>query len=372
MTSSKKGLYVADLGSDDGSRLTVDGALIYNNWTDQSFSTRYRVLMNLNGNSSLNYEFYENAANNRVIFQNLTLVIANVLSIHTTQSICKGSSGTTISGDSFGLLPSGISLSGTGYQWTYSLTPGGARINISGATAETYTPNTSIAPFNVPGTYYIYRNAKLSSSNNTGINPYVATNESNPATITVNPLISATIFYAGSPYCNSLSTAQPVTLTGTSGGTFSSTPSGLKINSLTGAIIPGQSNVNNYTVTYAAASSGGCPAFTTSANIIVGKAGTWSGVVDNTWNNAGNWFCGVIPGPSTNVTITKSDTNYPPIIIGVASANNLIIQDGASVVINGTAKIYGNITNNNGNLSAINGTLEMAGAANQTIAGSLF
>src|SRR5665647_3283418 len=44
MNSSKDGLYVVDLGSDDGSRLTVDGTLLYNNWNDQGFSTRARVL----------------------------------------------------------------------------------------------------------------------------------------------------------------------------------------------------------------------------------------------------------------------------------------------------------------------------------------
>jgi len=31
MNSTKDGLYVVDLGSDDGSRLTVDGTLLYNN-----------------------------------------------------------------------------------------------------------------------------------------------------------------------------------------------------------------------------------------------------------------------------------------------------------------------------------------------------
>ena len=199
MNSTKNGLYVVDLGSDDGSRLTVDGTLIYNNWSDQAISTRPRVLMNLNGASSLNYEFYENGGLNQVIFQNLTLVLANSLTTNTTQSVCLGSNGSVISGDSFGALPSGISLSGTGYQWSYSVTPGGARTNIPGATSATYIPNTSASPFNVPGTYYIYRKAILSSSNNTGVNPYVATNESNAATITVNALPATPTITAGGP-----------------------------------------------------------------------------------------------------------------------------------------------------------------------------
>ena len=53
MNSSRKGLYIVDLGSDDGSRLYVDGTLVYNNWVDQSFTTRSKVLMSLTGSSSL-------------------------------------------------------------------------------------------------------------------------------------------------------------------------------------------------------------------------------------------------------------------------------------------------------------------------------
>src|SRR5665647_2748311 len=186
MNSTKKGLYVVDLGSDDGTRLTVDGTLLYNNWNDQGFSTRARVLMNLNGSSSLVYDFYENGGGNRVVFQNLNLILTNALNTNTTQTICLGSTGSAISGDNYGILPTGISLSGTGYQWSYSTTPAGVRTNITGATAATFTPNASVAPFNAAGTYYIYRNAILSSANNISPNPYVASNESNAATLTVN------------------------------------------------------------------------------------------------------------------------------------------------------------------------------------------
>ncbi len=185
MNSTKNGLYVVDLGSDDGSRLSVDGTLLYNNWVDQGFSTRARVLMNLSGTSSLVYDFYENGGGNRVIFQNFTSLLSNSLTTNTAQSINIGATGTAISGDVYGALPAGISLSGTGYQWSYSTTSGGVRTNITGATGATYTPLTTIAPFNVVGTYYIYRNAILSGTNNVAPNPYVATNESNAATLTV-------------------------------------------------------------------------------------------------------------------------------------------------------------------------------------------
>ncbi|MFA5973632.1 MAG: GEVED domain-containing protein [Lentimicrobiaceae bacterium] len=194
MNSTKKGLYVVDLGSDDGSRLTVDGTLLYDNWKDQSFSTRARVLMSLNGASSLVYDFYENGGGNQVIFQNLTLVLANSLSTNIAQSICLGNTGAAISGDIYGTLPSGITLSGTGYQWAYSTISGtGPWTDISGETAATYTPSSAIAPFNAAGTYYLIRKALVSSANNVAPIPYVASNESNSAILTVRPTPVATI-----------------------------------------------------------------------------------------------------------------------------------------------------------------------------------
>ena len=214
MNSTKKGLYVVDLGSDDGSRLTVDGTLVYNNWVPQGFSTKSKVLINLMGNSSLNYEFFEDGGGNQVVFQNLSLVLANTLSTNTSQNICNGNSGSAISGDDYGTLPSGISKSGTGYQWSYSTTPGGARSNISGATGASFTPNTSSAPFNVAGTYYVYRNAILNSSNNTGFGSYTATNESNAAIIIINPAPSAPTVTTPVNYCQG-ATAVPLTATGT-------------------------------------------------------------------------------------------------------------------------------------------------------------
>jgi hypothetical protein len=272
MNSTRRGLYIADLGSDDGSRLTVDGTLIYNNWSDQAYSTKPRVLMNLTGSSSLNYEFYENGGANEAVFKNLTLVLANSLSGNTTQSICLGNSGSSISGDTYGTLPSGISKSGTGYQWTYSTTPGGIRTNIAGATGAAFIPNTSTAPFNTAGTYYLYRNAILTSTNNTGVSSYNATNESNAATITVNAAPSATISYSGTPYCTSIGTAQPVTLTGTSGGTYSASPAGLTINSGTGAITPSTSTAGTYTVTYTMAATGGCTTQTATTSVTVSSS----------------------------------------------------------------------------------------------------
>ncbi len=209
------------------------------------------------------------AEDNEAVFTNLTLVLANTLSGNTTQSLCLGNTGSSISGDVYGTLPSGISKSGSGYQWTYSTTPGGARTDISGATSATFTPNASTAPFNAAGTYYVYRNAKLTSTNNTGFASFTATNESNAATITVTAIPSATISYSGAPFCKSAAPAQSVTRTGTSGGTYSASPAGLSINSGTGAITPSGSTAGTFTVTYTMSAAGGCSVQTATTSVTI-------------------------------------------------------------------------------------------------------
>lgn len=216
MNSTKKGLYVASMGSDDGFRLTVDGVKVSDVWVQRGYVVNSNVLFNLTGSSNLLFEYYESGGGNQVSFQSLTQVLGNTLSVNTSQSICVGSTAAAISGDVFGVLPSGISLSGTGYQWSYSTSPGGARTNISGATGATFTPNTSTAPFNTAGTYYVYRNVSLSGANNVSPNPYVATNESNAATIIVDQSVGGAISGGTSPLCLGTSTGT-MTLTGYSG-----------------------------------------------------------------------------------------------------------------------------------------------------------
>lgn len=185
MSSTRRGLYTASLTSDDGSRLSVDNNSVYSNWSDHSPVTSANVLFNLTGSSSLSLEYYENGGQNVAGFTSLVQLLSNTLTQNMTQSIYLNGTGLAISGDVFGTLPTGITLSGTGYQWAYSTSATGPWINITGATAATYTPSAAAAPFNTAGTYYIIRKAALSGVNNIVPNPYVAVNESNYAIITI-------------------------------------------------------------------------------------------------------------------------------------------------------------------------------------------
>ena len=81
---------------------------------------------------------------------------------------------------------------------------------------------------------------------------------------------SATISYAGSPYCSNAGTAS-VTLTGDAGGYYSSAP-GLVIDVNTGDVDLSNSTSGSYTVTYTIPANNTCSEFTTTANITVTAA----------------------------------------------------------------------------------------------------
>src|SRR4030095_4904291 len=78
---------------------------------------------------------------------------------------------------------------------------------------------------------------------------------------------TASINYPGTPFCSNGGTAN-VNLTGTSGGTFSST-AGLSINVSTGEINLGTSTAGTYIVTYTIPSANGCPTVTTTTSVSI-------------------------------------------------------------------------------------------------------
>ncbi|MDX9812234.1 MAG: PKD-like domain-containing protein, partial [Bacteroidales bacterium] len=142
--------------------------------------------------------------------------------------------------------PQNVTLSGTGAYagGAYTSSPEGLTLDpVSG----TITPSTS-----TPGTYTV--TYTIPASGGCAAIP-VTTN----ATITALP--TATISYSGNPFCTSVIGPQDVSFSGTgayTGGTFTSLPTGLTINSSTGAVTPSTSTPGVYTVTYTISASGGC------------------------------------------------------------------------------------------------------------------
>jgi len=128
------------------------------------------------------------------------------------------------------------------------------------AAATTAIPPANGTPsaISVPGTYYI----KLDNG--------IGCSDIKPVVVIINTAANATISYTGSPYCQNAGTAN-VTLTGSTGGTFTST-AGLSLNASTGAVTLGTSTAGTYTVTYTIPASGSCSTFVTTASITITAA----------------------------------------------------------------------------------------------------
>lgn len=197
-----------------------------------------------------------------------------------------------------------------------------------------------------------------------GACPTVAT-----TSVTITAVPSATVSYTSNPYCSNGGTAT-VTRTGTAGGIYTST-TGLIINSSTGDVNPASSTTGTYTVTYTIAAAGGCSQFQTTTSITIGTAGTWTGSTGTGWTDTGNWFCGQVPGASTNVIIPGSLSNYP-VITTTQAINNITISTGASVTVSGGTLQLGGTINNSGTFISGNGSIEMNGIASQAIPAGTF
>jgi hypothetical protein len=135
---------------------------------------------------------------------------------------------------------------------TYSAIPAGLMIS---SMSGSIIPSSS-----APGTYTVRYTLAASG----GCAAVIAT-----ATVTITAAPTATIGYINSPFCQTITTGQSVSQTGTTGGVYSSSPSGLSINTSTGAVTPSTSTVGTYTVTYTIAASGGCAALIKTTTVTI-------------------------------------------------------------------------------------------------------
>ena len=214
-----------------------------------------------------------------------------------------------------------VTLTGTGAYagGTYSSAPAGLSINTS---TGAITPGSSIA-----GVYTVtYTIPASGGCSAVPVNTVV--------TITAVP--TAIISYAGNPFCRSVTTAQPVTLMGTgpyTGGTFSSAPEGLSINSSTGAITPGTSAAGSYTVIYIIPASGGCTAIPVTTGVTI------TSVPTATISYGGNPFCRSIT-TSQPVTITGTGAYTGGTYSSIPSGLSINSSTGAIIPGTSTAGTY--------------------------------
>ncbi|MDP3360453.1 MAG: LamG-like jellyroll fold domain-containing protein, partial [Lutibacter sp.] len=246
-----------------------------------------------------------------VISNEVTLNVNQVMNFTSqpiSQTLCEGSNAT------FSITATGAISS---YQWRKN------GVNISGANAASYTVNNITTANN--GNYDIV----LTGVGGTCPNAY-----STVATLTATVLPTATISFAGTPFCNSIVTAQSVTLTGTNaytGGTYSA-PVGLSINSTTGAITPSTSTAGTYTVTYTIPASGGCGVVTATTTIVI------TAIPTANISYSGTPFCKTI---STVQAVTLSGTNaYTGGTYSAPAGLSINLATGAITPSSSTAGTY--------------------------------
>jgi hypothetical protein len=151
-----------------------------------------------------------------------------------------------------------------------------------------------------------------------------------PRTVTSNLTIlqadNANFGYAANSFCISAADASPSTAPATSGGTYSSSPAGLSLNSTNGLITLASSAVGSYSVTYI--TTGTCP---DSASVSIQILA--SGNADFNYANAS--YCNTASDPTPNILGLGGGT--------FSSSNGLVINS-SSGQIDLSASIPGNYT----------------------------
>ncbi|MFL5763716.1 MAG: T9SS type A sorting domain-containing protein [Bacteroidia bacterium] len=195
---------------------------------------------------------------------------------------------------------------------------------------------------------------------------------SNAITMTVNPIVTASVTIAASP-SGTICSGTSVTFTATpvNGGAapvyqWKLNGSSVGINSPT---YTNASLASGDAITCVMTSNAACVVTATvnsnTINMTVTAPGTWLGTVSNNWNAAGNW-CGGVPTSTTDVTIPAGASFYPQLTAN-ASCRGININAGGSFSLSSfNINVKGNWVNN-GTFNQGTGTVVFDGAAAQTI-----
>ncbi len=263
-------------------------------------------------------------------------------------NICEGSN------TFFTVDASGVGLS---YQWQVNTGSGFNNITNGGSYANAQTNQLNIN--NTPESFngYEYR-VVISSTCTTAVN-------SAEVTLTVNALPEITVEPANATVAAGSNTSFSITASGsgtityvwqlsTDGGTnWNNVPNSApysNVNTATLDITAATAGMNNYQ--YRVIINNGCnvPDTSTVAVLTVTVScadNIWTGTINNLWEEAGNWSCGVVPDTSINVVIPNV-TNDPVININITGGTkNITIQPGANLTMvdNAILEVSGNFDN---------------------------
>ncbi len=163
MKSTKTGCYMANFSGDDGIRIYVDGIKIFDEWKEQGVANYGNVLLYLNGNSEIIFDYYENGGQNVVNFNLSPFAIAsNTIAPPATTAVCNGVSPGVLNATSY--IYNGATVNPSlQFQWQIA-SDNITFTDIAGATTEDYTP-AGMAVSSGNSTKYYRRIVKANASN---------------------------------------------------------------------------------------------------------------------------------------------------------------------------------------------------------------
>lgn len=290
-------------------------------------------------------------------------VVAVIGSAPLAASVSGSVNPTCVGGGSNGSITATLSSTGNGGPYIYQLYKGASELVssvYSAAATKTFTGLTA-------GAYYV---KAIQSADNCSV-------QTAPVTLTM-PVLTSTITVVGEKtICSGSSTSIKVDITGGTSPYTVELSNGQSVTNYTsGAPIVVTPVVSTTLTVVSVTDASSCVSSSNTGyvDILVNPSeGSWTGAIDQDWNNPGNWVCNHIPTLETNVLIANDKSHYPILSSGASGkAYHITIESDASVTVTGnTLQIAGDISNT-GTFTATEGTIEMKGSLAQSISANVF
>ncbi|GAB4093256.1 adventurous gliding motility protein AgmC [Flaviaesturariibacter terrae] len=162
------------------------------------------------------------------------------------------------------------------------------------------------------------------------------TGTDNGSNISITTAPAASISYGAASYC--LSGAAPVTFSGTTGGTFSS-GAGLTIDATSGLVILAASSAGSYVVTYTVPATGACPAYSTTAAIVLNGAASVNQPLDATACAGATTTLATFTGTGGSYTWTNNNTGTGLAASGSGNIASFTATNGTTAPISSTVTV---------------------------------
>jgi hypothetical protein len=342
--STKTGCYMATFSGDDGLRIYVDGVKIADFWKEQGTTSYPNLLLYLDGDSDIVFDYYENGGGNVASFS-LTPFVPTTNTATAGSTVLCSNNTTTLNGSAY--LTNGAVNPTISYQWQVS-DDGTNFTDISGATNQDYTP-AAITTSSIVEKYYrrkLGANASNASACVWYTNVLKITTSANMAvtapTASAATYINCTGFTAN---WSSVSEATSYKLSVSTNSGFSSTVAGynnLDVGLVTSYPVTGLTPGTTYYYRIRAFNSCGSTNSAYTSTITVAMAATAA----NTWNGS-SWS--ILPAPTANQNITFAG-NYSE-VSDVVACSCTVTSGTVTIPTGKTLKLGGKLTVSGGSIT---------------------